>query len=192
MSRHQVFLLAVTNKTFSFCHLLIFGSHLRKLFSASFQSRPIGTIDNPDETLCLLKIVFPKCPDWFLPSYVPDIHLIWLKTLIFEKEKCCFSTWESPSSSIGIVSMLNPRVGSITFTSLPEENFHNANEGFFLPMIFLTIVVLPAPSSPRISTRISRSSSRNFRIIDKRPIFDFLRKINEWNQGRKWKMFFQW
>ena len=60
-------------------------------------------------------------------------------------------------------------------------------------MIFLTMVVLPAPSSPRMSTRISRSSSRNFRIIDKSPIFDFLRKENLWIEGRnfKWKMLFQ-
>ena len=45
-----------------------------------------------------------------------------------------------------------------------------------IPMIFFTIVVFPAPSSPRIRTRISRSSSRSLRIIDKSPILKILKK----------------
>jgi hypothetical protein len=101
-------------------------------FSATvFQSPLVCAVNNPDESICALKIVPPKGPQRLLPPDVPEIKLV-------SKGKLCirgiYLLFDLTDPLCSKVLILNPKVGEIVLTSSPLNLFR--------------IVVFPALSRP--------------------------------------------
>ena len=112
-------------------HLYLFQQQSLQLISAIFNPETICGIDDPYQSIGLLKIIPPVWPQRLLSADIPDVELV--SVLVSSRlQNTTFAAWGHPLKSI--VLMINPRVGLTVLTS----SF----------IILLTIVVLPALSRP--------------------------------------------
>lgn len=133
----------------------LFQKQPGQFLSTVTDSKSIRRIDHPNQSVSLLKVIFPVGSKGFLPSYVPWWWLVaagwswrYSVTYIYSTDTYNGSVRISTSKkrkraypSKSIVFIINPSVGLTVLTS----SF----------IIFFTMVVLPALSSPLRGNHIS-------------------------------------